>query len=64
MNESEACILSGRPVAELSSDDCERLCQMFIDWGVQNVVITLGARVRKPFFFFKKKYRTISELYS
>ncbi len=45
LNESEACILSGREPADLSQQDCCTIGDAFVQYGVQYVVITLGAKV-------------------
>ncbi len=47
MNETEAAILSGEPAAdegEMAPDRLARVARSFVEKGVHNVVITLGAR--------------------
>ena len=43
MNETEAAILSGREVKEVSRETWGEIAQEFLRDGVENVVITLGA---------------------
>ena len=44
VNESEAAIMSGRNVDEVNKDTWPVICQEFLNRGVKNVVITLGAK--------------------
>lgn len=44
VNESEAAIISGRDLDEVNEDTWPVICQEFLDRGVKNVVITLGAK--------------------
>ncbi|KAH6856633.1 ribokinase [Chaetomium sp. MPI-CAGE-AT-0009] len=44
VNESEAAILSGRERDEVTEDSWPTIAQEFLDRGVKNVVITLGAK--------------------
>ncbi|CAI6089918.1 unnamed protein product [Clonostachys chloroleuca] len=45
VNETEAALLSGKPESELESPEgLQRVGQLFLDKGVQNVIITLGGR--------------------
>ncbi len=44
VNESEAAIMSGRDSDEVNKDTWPVICQEFINRGVKNVVITLGAK--------------------
>lgn len=49
MNETEAAILSGRDSASVDTNtDWTAVASDFLDRGVKNVVITLGAQVRHP----------------
>jgi ribokinase len=42
VNETEAAILSGRDVADVTLDACPKIAKIFLKKGVKNVVITLG----------------------
>lgn len=44
VNESEAAIMSGRDLEEVKQDTWPEIAQEFLDRGVKNVVITLGAK--------------------
>ncbi|EXJ89006.1 hypothetical protein A1O3_02070 [Capronia epimyces CBS 606.96] len=44
VNESEAAIMSGRDLDEVNPDSWPVICQEFLNRGVKNVVITLGAK--------------------
>ncbi|CAG9937119.1 unnamed protein product [Clonostachys rosea f. rosea IK726] len=45
VNETEAALLSGKPESELESPEgIQRVGALFLDRGVQNVIITLGGR--------------------
>ncbi|CAH0015507.1 unnamed protein product [Clonostachys rhizophaga] len=45
VNETEAALLSGKPESELESlEGLQRVGALFLDKGVQNVIITLGGR--------------------
>ncbi len=44
VNESEAAIMSGRDLDEVNRDTWPIICQEFLNRGVKNVVITLGAK--------------------
>jgi ribokinase len=44
VNESEAAIMSGRDLNEINKDTWSIIAQEFLNWGVKNVVITLGAK--------------------
>jgi ribokinase len=44
VNESEAAIMSGRDSNEVNKDSWPVICQEFLNRGVKNIVITLGAR--------------------
>ncbi|KAL9097518.1 MAG: hypothetical protein Q9165_000414 [Trypethelium subeluteriae] len=44
VNESEAAIMSGRDMGEVNEDTWPIICQEFLNLGVKNVVITLGAK--------------------
>ena len=44
VNESEAAIMTGRDLDEVNKDSWSVICQEFLDRGVKNVVITLGAK--------------------
>lgn len=44
VDESEAAVMSGRDLNEVNKDSCPFICQKFLDQGVKNVVITLGAK--------------------
>ncbi|KAI9663839.1 MAG: hypothetical protein M1821_007329 [Bathelium mastoideum] len=44
VNESEAAIMSGRDADEVNKDSWPVICQEFLNRGVRNVVITLGAK--------------------
>lgn len=44
VNESEAAIMSGRDLDEVNKDTWPVICQEFLNRGVKNVVITLGAK--------------------
>jgi ribokinase len=44
VNESEAAIMSGRELNEVNKDTWSIIAQEFLNWGVKNVVITLGAK--------------------
>ncbi|KAF2115016.1 Ribokinase-like protein [Lophiotrema nucula] len=44
VNESEAAIMSGRDLDEVNKDTWAVICQEFLNRGVKNVVITLGAK--------------------
>lgn len=44
VNESEAAIMSGRDLDEVNKDTWPVICREFLNWGVKNVVITLGAK--------------------
>ncbi|KAF2228920.1 ribokinase, partial [Viridothelium virens] len=44
VNESEAAIMSGRDMDEVSEDTWPVICGDFLNQGVKNVVITLGAK--------------------
>lgn len=50
MNETEAAVLSGRKAEDINTGSDEELAGTasdFIKRGVRNVIITLGAQVRK-----------------
>lgn len=44
VNESEAAIMSGRDLVEVNEDTWPEIAQEFLNRGVKNVVITLGAK--------------------
>ena len=44
VNESEAAIMSGRDLDEVNKDSWPVICQEFLNRGVKNVIITLGAK--------------------
>jgi ribokinase len=44
INESEAATMSGRDLREVNEDTWDIICQEFLNRGVKNVVITLGAK--------------------
>ena len=44
VNESEAAIMSGRDLNEVNKDTWPVICQEFLNRGVKNVVLTLGAK--------------------
>lgn len=44
VNESEAAIMSGRDLDEVNKDTWQTICQEFLNRGVKNVIITLGAK--------------------
>ena len=44
VNETEAAIMSGRDLDEVNKDTWPVICQEFLNRGVKNVVITLGAK--------------------
>jgi ribokinase len=44
VNESEVAIMSSRHLDDVNKDTWPVICQEFLDLGVQNVVITLGAK--------------------
>lgn len=44
VNESEAAIMSGRELDEVNQDTWPVICQEFLNRGVKNVVITVGAK--------------------
>ncbi|KAH7357453.1 Ribokinase-like protein [Pyrenochaeta sp. MPI-SDFR-AT-0127] len=44
VNESEAAIMSGRDLDEVNQDSWPVICQEFLNRGVKNVIITLGAK--------------------
>ena len=44
VNESEAAIMSGRDLDEVNQNTWPTICQEFLNRGVKNVIITLGAK--------------------
>ncbi|OAL31392.1 hypothetical protein AYO22_00984 [Fonsecaea multimorphosa] len=44
LNETEAATMSGREVEEVNDETWQEIVEEFLDQGVENVVITLGAR--------------------
>jgi ribokinase len=43
VSESEAAVMSGRSLHEVNKDTWSTICQEFLDLGVHNAIITLGA---------------------